>query len=404
MYLSARAFGRTMKVGLGLGLIAIMATGVRAQSLTAIEVMSNLDNPYGLAIGPDGTLYVSEGGVGGSGTTVVGATGPQSYGSTGALTRLRNGVQTRVVTDLPSLAPTGGAEAAGLSDIAFRNGSLYGLIGFIGDPALRAGISETTDFGKLVRFDLTNGTYTAVADISQVESDLNPNGADPVDDINSNPYGLLATSDGFLIADAGGNSLIRATETAPGTDTFNLAVQGIFGSKPNPTPVGPPFAQAVPTAVAADGSGNLFVSQLTGFPFNPGTADIFTLAAGGGVIGVLPTPDGPYSYLTDLVFSNGSLYALQYATSFALGAGWQGPGLLWRIDPTTGDRTLLYSGLTNPTGLLVTDDGRIFVTDRGGTPGIGRVLELTAAPEPGAFGLLTLGLAAVGILRRKRRA
>src|SRR5687768_2201154 len=48
-------------------------------------VMSGLDNPRGLAFGPDGALYVAEAGRGGAGPCFVAAFAANCYGPSGAI-------------------------------------------------------------------------------------------------------------------------------------------------------------------------------------------------------------------------------------------------------------------------------------------------------------------------------
>src|SRR5215210_1351071 len=74
-------------------------------------VMNRLDNPRGLAFSPDGVLYVTEAGRGGTSPCL---TVPQvCYGPTGAVSRLRKGVQERFATGLPSLVSANGVAQAG---------------------------------------------------------------------------------------------------------------------------------------------------------------------------------------------------------------------------------------------------------------------------------------------------
>src|SRR5262249_60893504 len=72
-------------------------------------VMSGLDNPRGLAFGPEGALYVAEAGRGGDGPCFEVRPGQVvCYGPSGAVSRLRRGHQGRIATGLPSLVNTDG--------------------------------------------------------------------------------------------------------------------------------------------------------------------------------------------------------------------------------------------------------------------------------------------------------
>src|SRR6266516_4941880 len=98
----------------------IVVAGAAAASVTT--VMSGLDNPRGLAFGPEGALYVAEAGRGGTGpcTSTIRPLEPgqpRCYGPSGAVSRLWRGVQERVVTGLPSYVNTMG-QATGPHDIA----------------------------------------------------------------------------------------------------------------------------------------------------------------------------------------------------------------------------------------------------------------------------------------------
>src|ERR671933_2407231 len=83
-----------------LGVASAGAQTTSAQMTTV--VMTGLDNPRGLAFGPDGGLYVAEAGRGGRHPCVFLRGAHQCYGPTGAITRLLHGRQQRIVTGLPS--------------------------------------------------------------------------------------------------------------------------------------------------------------------------------------------------------------------------------------------------------------------------------------------------------------
>src|SRR5262245_25583415 len=114
--------------------IAALATvaadrGIAAPQLAAPAlVASGLNNPRGLTFGADGTLYVAEGGTGGSLTTsindcqqVPSLVGPYSGGFTARISKIVNGAPVTVAGNLPSsqTTPTTGSLVSGVADVAF---------------------------------------------------------------------------------------------------------------------------------------------------------------------------------------------------------------------------------------------------------------------------------------------
>jgi hypothetical protein len=139
----------------GIVLIVLLTGPIRAQPDWSV-IMSGLDNPRGLTFvrtGDDGdddhgrygrdddgddddhgwALYVAEAGKGGPGPceTIRGAL--QCVGTTGAVSRYHRGYQERVVTGLPSYAPSTGTGATGPHDVSFAYGRGYVTIG-LGGP------------------------------------------------------------------------------------------------------------------------------------------------------------------------------------------------------------------------------------------------------------------------------
>lgn len=343
---------------------SVFALGVAASSALAQSsytvVMSGLDNPRGLAFAPNGALYVAEAGRGGAGPCLVSPIGePRCFGKTGAITRLWKGQQSRVVEGLDSHALPDGSSASGPNDISFQGtGGAYIAMGLGGDEAWRAALGSSLA-GSLIHM-AASGQWKVVADVAAHEFRSNPAGG-PVD---SNPFRVLAEPGGRLVVDAGANALLSVGANG-GVETV-----AVFPPLPNPTPVGPPMVEAVPTAVARDANGVLYVGQLTGFPFVQGLANIYRV-----VPGQAPQVHcGGFKAIIDIAFGpNGGLYVVENATGGLFFA--PGTGQLSHVAPDCSRQTVLV-GLNRPTSVAVGVDGAIYVTNHGVTAGAGQVLKV----------------------------
>jgi hypothetical protein len=335
-------------------IVAVCVLTARPSAQPAITVvMGGLDNPRGLAFGPEGALYVVEAGRGGTGPCMMLRGRLRCYGATGAITRLWRGAQERIAIGLPSYADLAGEGVTGPHDISFLGrGGAFMTIGFSGNPALRGGFGNSGAlFGTLVHV-AASGQWNVVADIAAHESATNPDGSV----VDSNPYGMLAEPSARIVADAGANSLF---EVSANGDVSTLAV---FPARPLRS------TDAVPTAVVVGPDGAYYVSELTGHPFTEGAARIYRV-----VRGEAPTVflEG-FKTVIDLDFGpDGSLYVLQHAT----GVAFEGPGQVIRITPE-GTRTVVLGGLTSPTCLVVAADGTIYVSNHGISIGTGEVLKI----------------------------
>ncbi len=344
-----------------MGVAFLTATGVTHAQAVTTTVMSGLDNPRGLAFGPEGALYVAEAGRGGDGPGIVTRGELRRYGPSGAVTRLWRGRQQRLVSGLPSLIGQVTGEVVGPHDISLLGlGQAHVTIGLGFDPTRRVELGPVgAQFGRLVRI-LPNGRWQLGEDLGAYEVEANPDGLL----LDSNPYGLLSLPGERVVADAGANALLRVA--ADGT-IETLAVLP-FRANPMFPGVGPPLVQSVPTSVAVGPDGALYVGLLTGFPFPAGSARVFR---------VVPDEE-PEVYLDgfktiiDLDFGpDGSLYVLQHVTGPFL----SGPGALIRVAPD-GTRTTLHGGLQRPTSVVVGRDGALYVSNRGTSVGTGEVLRI----------------------------
>jgi hypothetical protein len=89
----------------------------------------------------------------------------------------------------------------------------------------------------------------------------------------SNPWGLALSDDAatLWVIDASQNSLARV-DVASGRWRRIMR----FAPSPNPTPIGPPVVEAVPTGIRVYGD-QLLISFLSGFPFAPGQAKVLAV-------------------------------------------------------------------------------------------------------------------------------
>jgi sugar lactone lactonase YvrE len=354
-------------------LAASMATGIAHADLPTVEVIAQgLDNPRGLGIAENGDLYVAEAGSGGSGKCRPSPDGQPievCYGETGALTRIDlNGQQPpqRVVTGLPSMAGPGGfAASSGPVDVQFRGSTAFVVMGWGGDPALRAGLGPKSRLFGTILLATPEGQYFPISDISGNEQRHNPAGGR----VDTNPYGVVATSSRRIVADAGANALIESRSM----DLLQPSQERTFAVLP-PTAFG---TEPVPTTVTKGPDGHFYVGQLTGAPFFQGASTIYRVPPQGG--SATPYVTG-LTAVVDMAFDrDGTLYIVEIASGFVPGPGADpgvGNGRLLR-KPTNGDVEVVLDGLVFPAGVAVGRGGTIYITNFGIFPGGGEVLRVT---------------------------
>ncbi|HEU4878043.1 MAG TPA: ScyD/ScyE family protein [Gemmatimonadaceae bacterium] len=336
--------------------------------------MHGLNNPRGLAFGPNGALYVAEAGRGGTGPCLVNAQ-QVCYGPTGAVGRLYKGKQDTVVTGLPSYANAAG-RAEGPNAIAFLgNGGAYISVGLETDPNLRSAAPEFAGFARLVHVAPTafvsgkgdpqsQRRWDFVADIGTYEIDSNPD----CGRIDSNPFDVLATPGGVLVVDAGGNSIVR--RDANGELSTFVAFSSRYTTPQGPhcpvIPVNTSPSETVPTSIVKGPDGAYYVGQLAGFPLVVGAAKVYRVVPGSAPTVFL----SGFTFIIALAFdAHDNLYVLQHTD----GPSGAAAGSLIRVTPE-GVRTTVVNGLIRPTGLAIGADGAIYISHRGISIAAGEVL------------------------------
>jgi hypothetical protein len=330
-------------------------------------VATGLDSPRHLRFSPDGSLYVVEAGRGGDlGCVDNPELGPLCLGMSGAVTRVQdNGADERVLSGLPSIT---GSDTLGPSDIVFTGNQKFVLsIGLGGDVAFRDAYgADGALLGTLVAGKLKHGDVSLFADVLANEATANPDGTD----INSDPVGFTRDGNGYVLADAGGNAVVRADQK--GAFTTVTALPSI--DMPAPPFLGlPPGtlipADSVPTSVTRGPDGALYISELTGFPFEPGAASIFRI-----VPGEAPTVFASgLTNVTDLEFAaDGTLYAVEISSDGLLNSN---IGSLVKVNPGASTHDTVIGDLDSPYGVAIRN-GAAYVSTCSVCIGGGEVLRV----------------------------
>ncbi|HEY6311307.1 MAG TPA: ScyD/ScyE family protein [Streptosporangiaceae bacterium] len=186
-------------------------------------VAAGLNNPRWLAFGPDGDLYVAEGGTGGTASTIGRCSqvpppiGPYTGGFSASISRIsRQGTRTVVASGLPSSQTASRMSfVTGVADVAFGpGGKLFALIAGAGCSHGLAGTSN-----EIVRVH-GDGSITTVADLSAflaAHPAANPDAADFEPDGTGMAFGpdgdLYVSVDGFGAPPGAGQVVSIAVST-----------------------------------------------------------------------------------------------------------------------------------------------------------------------------------------------
>jgi hypothetical protein len=353
-------------------------------------IARGLDSPRHLAFGDRGELFVAEAGRGSGGTTpcLVSAEGPGCFGATGVTRIDRHGRQHRIVSGLASLANIGPDAPAGSNGIGphgifvtrddkllITNGGPTAptTLATPPTPLTREALADINPvaslFGKVLKIT-HRGRAVPLADIWDYERDFNPDATVGNPEVDSNAVDLLEDGNRLVVADAGGNALYTVDQYGR-VRTLTLFENGPAVPPPFPSPPIPP--QAVPTAVVKGPDGFYYVSQLTGFPFPVGAANIYRVNPTTGAKTVFA---GGFTNLMDLAFGrDGTLYALEIDHDGLLTPADE--GALYAVSRSGVKRRIALpeDALPFPGGLAI-DDGDFYATINAGSPGGGKVVRI----------------------------
>lgn len=355
--------------------LALYLPSATAGTPTVVVIADGLDNPRGITLNATGSLLVAESGRGGNHCD-----GSLCFGLTASITRVSLAGATAVtVKKLPSLAGPDGFASVGASDVAFEDGTFYIAMG--GGPEAQTAVQ---DFGREARpfFDVaTAKPYHRAADLLKFETANDPDGGG----VDSNPYAVARVDGGTLVADAGGNSLILILDDGARELVAKFPTQDLPDPDGNTIP-----AQAVPNTVAVGPDGAWYVGQLTGFPFNVGSSRVWRVEPtardvacdAAATTGDCTLYAEDLTALIDIAFdADGNLWALEIARNGVLALEEPNPapadmvGALFRLDGDTWTE-VASDGLVTPGGLVISADGRIFITNYAIFPGAGQVVEV----------------------------
>jgi hypothetical protein len=359
---------------------AALAAGPFPKPLTAqpssnVHVwVTGLNSPRGLKFGPDGKLYVAEGGTGGTTSTkgtctqVIAPVGPYTGGNTSSISAVDSkGTLTTVASGFPSSVDALG-DLSGVADVAFVEGTLYALEGGAGcshGDALPNGVYKV---------NTKTGAWKLFANLSEFVKTHPVKYPNPPDFEPDGTFYSMVEFHNRLYAVEPNHGQIVAINT-DGSMTGVLDVSASEG-------------HIVPTTIT-EHEGQFYLGNLNLFPIAPNFSRILVLSREGccGVVApgfgepetalslhILESKAGFTTVVGTAFGPDGLLYVLEF--SDAAGDPAPGNGKVVRIK-ADGDIEDVATGLVVPTAMTFGPDGKLYVSNFGAAPpGTGQIVRI----------------------------
>jgi hypothetical protein len=367
-------------------LVGALAAGAgaapKAHTVSFSTYVSGLLNPRGMTFGPDGSLYVAEGGSGGTNSTAGNADtspqsdtppcrqvpgpsnghptgpGPTTGGFTARISRIdQQGVRHTVVDGLPSAGTPPAGAIGGVADVKFLGGRLYAITAGAGCSHGLAGTHNAV-------LEVTQGATREVVDLSAYLR-ANPVADTTFETQDYEPdgtwYSMVRLHGAFYATEPNHQEVDRIEPNGHVSRVLDMSQESLALGR-----------WIGPTAITTH-DGDLYFGTLAPFPITPGQAAVYRL-----------TPRGELSLVADdlttvlgVAFDcSGRLYALESMNDtnppFPT-PNQAGTGRVVRID-RDGRRTTVVDGLSFPSAMTFGPDGLLYISNFGFSSPTGEIV------------------------------